>query len=448
METVASINKPPRTNAVMKFLLFSTIGVIVFFVSLFELNGVKVTPLVFLLSTIQSVLGDSLSVLTLLLMVALCITTSIATFTDKISFLKAYHKGDSNISKVLYVLGAIFSVMIFTGTGPEWVLHADVGGLAFSLAGSVFLTVALAGALVTLLSEFGLLEIIGTLMEPFMRPLYRVPGHAAVDGTASFVCAPAVGVFLTNKVYCKKGYTKREAACVATNFSVCSLGFFVLLTDWGGISHLYTTVVLTSFIIVFIMSPIVIRIPPLSTMPDVYIDGTPQKALEKTPFKGIFSRAFNKAIDKAEGTDSSILLTGFKESLIFAQKIAAYVVAIATLSLAVATFTPLFQWIGIPIAPILNLLGLPNAAEIAPSVLVGISEIALPVLLIAGKSIAEASVFFIVVLSTVQIIFFTESANAIMESDIPLGIGKLVIIFLVRTAIAIPLVAIAAKILF
>ncbi|MEL7566596.1 MAG: nucleoside recognition domain-containing protein [Dehalobacterium sp.] len=448
METVTSVNKPQRTNAVMKFVLFSTIGVIVFFVSLFEYNGTKVTPLVFLLSIIKDTFGEYLSVFTLILMVVLCVTTLISTFTDKILFISAYHKGDSNLSKVLYVIGAIFSIMIYSKIGPKWVLHPDVGGLAFSLAGSVFLTVALAGALVTLLSEFGLLEIIGTLMEPLMRPLYKVPGHAAVDGTASFVCAPAVGVFLTNKVYCNKGYTKREAACVATNFSVCSLGFFVLLTDWGGIPHLYTAAVLTSFFIVFIMSPIVIRIPPLSLIPDEFIDGTSQKTPERILFQGIFSRALKKAIDRAESTDVSVLLTGFKESLVFAQKIAAYVVAIATLSLAIATFTPLFQWIGIPIAPILNLFGLPNAAEIAPSVLVGISEIALPVLLIAGKSIAEASVFFIVVLTTVQIIFFTESANAIMESDIPLGIGKLVIIFLIRTAIAIPLVAIATHLLF
>ncbi len=91
---------------------------------------------------------------------------------------------------------------------------------------------------------------------------------------------------------------------------------------------------------------------------------------------------------------------------------------------------------------------MPNAAEIAPSTLVGISELALPVMLIAGKNIAVQSVFFITVLSTVQIIFFTESANAMLETSIPLSVLDLVIIFLERTIIAIPLVALASHLLF
>lgn len=51
------------------------------------------------------------------------------------------------------------------------------------------------------------------------------------------------------------------------------------------------------------------------------------------------------------------------------------------------------------------------------------------------------------VLSTSQIIFFTESANAMLESDIPVGFGDLVKIFFIRTIILIPMVALMAKIL-
>ena len=49
---------------------------------------------------------------------------------------------------------------------------------------------------------------------------------------------------------------------------------------------------------------------------------------------------------------------------------------------------------------------------------------------------------------TVQIIFFTESANAMMQSDLGLTFVQLVVIFLIRTVIAIPIVAGFAHLLF
>ena len=98
--------------------------------------------------------------------------------------------------------------------------------------------------------------------------------------------------------------------------------------------------------------------------------------------------------------------------------------------------------------PLLQLLGMPNAAEIAPSTIVGIAEIALPVMLLAGKDIALQSVFFIIVLSTVQIIFLQKAPKQCCRSSIPVTALDLVIIFLERTIIAMPMVALAAHLLF
>jgi nucleoside recognition membrane protein YjiH len=101
-----------------------------------------------------------------------------------------------------------------------------------------------------------------------------------------------------------------------------------------------------------------------------------------------------------------MLYKSFWDAITFAQKIVAYVISIATVSLVVATYTPLFDYLGAPFAPILSLLQLPNAVEIAPALLVSIAEIALPVIIISGGEVAAMSVFFICTLSTVQIIFF------------------------------------------
>ena len=90
----------------------------------------------------------------------------------------------------------------------------------------------------------------------------------------------------------------------------------------------------------------------------------------------------------------------------------------------------------------------PDAALAAPSVLIGIVEISLPSILVSGTGACAAAAFFVVQLSIVQIIFFSECGNAILSSKIPLGAGKLVLIFLMRTAIAIPLVALLTNLIY
>ena len=145
---------------------------------------------------------------------------------------------------------------------------------------------------------------------------------------------------------------------------------------------------------------------------------------------------------------SGLFKSNLVESLMFSQKICAFVISVAVLSLLLAEYTSVFNIIGIPFEPLLHALRLPNVDIIAPATVIGISELLLPVLIITGKGVATMSMFFIIVLSSVQIIFFTESANAMLESDMPLNLIELVGIFFIRTVIAIPLVAIAAHILF
>lgn len=59
-----------------------------------------------------------------------------------------------------------------------------------------------------------------------------------------------------------------------------------------------------------------------------------------------------------------------------------------------------------------------------------------------------ASRFFVVVLSSLQIIAWAGSAPSILESEIPLGPGKLFVLFFVRTLVSMPLIAIVTYFLF
>lgn len=180
------------------------------------------------------------------------------------------------------------------------------------------------------------------------------------------------------------------------------------------------------------------------------MDGTVQTPQDRIPRKieHRFDAAVKAGIERAKELNFKVFMYTLWSAVTFTQKIVAYVVSIAIIALLLAEHTPIFTWLGAPIVPILKLLQMPNAAEIAPATLVGISEIALPVIMISGKGVAVESVFFIVVLSSVQIIFFTESANAMLESAIPVTVLDLIICFFVRTIIAIPLLAIVCHLLF
>jgi len=433
-----------KNSAIMKLLFFSIVGVTFFFLPV--INGQ--TPLLYSIDTLSSILGNVLNAAAVIVCVIL-LGASVYYSITKAPFLEKYLGKDSIVSKILYVLAVIFGIMVYFNVGPAWVIHPDSGGLALIIAASILLTVLLAGFVVTFIASYGMLQIVGVLIEPLMRPVYKLPGYAAVDAATSIACSAAVDVFMANKIYLNKLYTKRDVAVVASNFTICSLGFFVVLCKIAGIPEHYGLVVLTSFVISFIMPIITVRIPPLSRIPNEYVDGTPWKGdADIDHSRSIFQRAWDAAVECADQASPRLVLEGLIESSFFAIKVAAFVLSVATLALAVGTFTPVFQWIGAPFAPLLQMLGIPNAAEVAPTILVGITEISLPALLIAGKGVAPAAAFFVVVLSTVQVIFFTESANAIMESDIPLQFWSLIAIFLVRTAIAIPMVAIAMHIFF
>ncbi|WP_138159882.1 YjiH family protein [Peptoniphilus catoniae] len=435
----------------LKALIFSGIGVFMFFIPcLTGSKGESIVPMVYLVNGAKTAAAGILNHLVMIVCIGLSITYTYGKI-NKNSYFGKFHEKDGVFTGILYYLAAIFSTMLVFQVGPEQIVNPDVGGLAISLAGSTLFTVTIAGWLVTFLIEFGILEFIGTLIEPIMRRVFLLPGQSAVDALSSFVAAPAVGVFITNKLYNECVYTEKEACCIMTNFSVVSLGFFALLVSITDTQEMYGAAVLTSLLTVFILAIIVIRIPPLSKKKEQYKNGVMQTAAMKKPGKydsKIFKRAVAAATTKASGTQYSVFLTAFEDVFSFALKVVAFVQALTVLSMLISTYTPVFEWIGKPMVPYLNLMGLENVNDIAPATLVGISEIALPVMTIAGKAIAPASIFFVIVLSTVQIIFFTESANAMLQSDAGLKVGELVLIFLIRTIIAVPIVAFFAKMLY
>jgi len=347
---------------------------------------------------------------------------------------------------LLRVLGGVFAVMIYFGVGPEAVLAESTGGLMFNtLVASVAVIVPIGAVFITLFTAFGGLEFVGTLARPVMRPLFRVPGRAALDAIASYVGSYSVGLYVTNKMYLEGRYSAREAAIIATCFSTVSMGFFAVVASTLDLLRYFPLVFLSVTAVTIVLAIVLCRIPPLSTKPDEYA-GEPVP--EREYGGNLFAHAVEEAVERVSKSRSTLveLRDGFVDGLKLALVILPTILAVGLLAILLAENTPLFQWLGRPVEPVLALLGLPDAEIIAPATLIGITEMFLPALLVTEAAVAAK--FFIAVLSISQILFFSATIPLLLEIDVPVRLWETVVLFFLRTAIAIPLVALITHLIF
>lgn len=292
------------------------------------------------------------------------------------------------------------------------------------------------------------MEFLGVILKPVVRPLFKVPGRASVDLIASWFGASNAAVILTREQYMKGFYTKREAGYIMTNFSLVSIPFCLLVADTIGIANLFPAFYLTICVVGILLAVIIARIPPVRTLPDTYQEQVGKQINEEVPNeKGIFKYALEKSCERAEKfTAKDVISGGFEVVVGMFFDLIPIVLAWGTVALIIATYTPVFDWISYPMGLYLQLFGVEEAFAVAPASLVGFTDMFIPALLITGIESVKTK-FIIGVLSLVQIIYLTEVGAIIIKSEIPLNFWKLLILFLERTIIAIPLIVLMANLL-
>ncbi len=293
------------------------------------------------------------------------------------------------------------------------------------------------------LLNYGLVDMVGSLMEPLMRPVFKVPGHAAVNCIASFVSSSSVGVLITNRQFRKGLYTEKEACLVATGFSAVSVGFAYMVIKTAGLADHFITVYFCALLITLLISIVICRLPPLSRKRNVYVDGhtqTKEEILSQRVHGNVLMKGFERALGKEIG--ASVM-----DSMSVYPKVITLLAAVGILGLIVANYTPVFQWIGKLFVPLLEVCGVPDAEIIAPSLPVGIAEMFLPVMLIADKVdvLSIQARYLVTTISICQIIFFSETIVVMLASKLPLKLSDLIICFFERTIIAIPITAVLSR---
>jgi nucleoside recognition membrane protein YjiH len=352
----------------------------------------------------------------------------------------------------LRVVGAVFGLMTMYEVGPEFIRGGATGGVILNDLIPVLLTFFLfALAMLPFLTEFGLMEFIGTIVRKPFRKIFGLPGRSAIDASASWMGAAPLGVLITYQQYERGYYSQREASVIATNFSVASIAFSLLIAGFISLDHMFVQMYFTVVVAGLIAAVIMPRIPPLSRKPDAYYEPVGQQLEEVDRPAGIsvMQQSIVAAVERAQGAPGPRTL-GRDVALSIADiffGLLPLVMAIGTTALAVAEHTPIFTWISYPMVPVLGWLGLPEAAAAAPATLVGFADMFLPAVLLTGVE-SELTRFVIGCLSLTQLIYMSEIGVLILKSKIPLSFLELVVIFALRTVITLPIIALVAHTLF
>ena len=431
------------TKGIAKFVILSLIGIFLF---LIPVSGATV-PIVVFINTIKAFLGPILPILVVISLSVLMFTIFMAKVVKSPKFVE-FHKDDKPSKFVFYILAFVFILCILLKVGPASIFqNPDIGGQVMTLAQNVMLTVTIAGWLIIFMLKSGIVEFLGTLLEPLMRPIFKMPGQAAVNCLSAFMVSPAVGVYMSDQYYASGIYTRKEGMTAITNFSTVSVGYISVLAAMAGVEERYGQMVIITLLLVFFMTAVTVRIPPLSLVKNEYISGEEEKP-QLVQEGSRFQRALAAAAARSEEFTLKAFVGSLLNALKFSQRIIAYMIPIVVVTLTLVHFTPVFTWLGKPIAPILSLLGMPDAAAIAPGALLGFIEVSLPVIAISGQGVAPQSAFFVVMLAIMQIVFMTEAGNAMLGSSMKVKMSELVLVFIVRTIIAVPVLALISHLLF
>lgn len=443
-----------RLNNILTFLIPSLIGLILFIVPVKTEGGVTV-PIAILANGISTLIGDNSSILAIIL-IGLSVVGSIIYALFKPSFIE-----NNEFFRKLFavntfwlsarIIGFILVVATYFEIGPEWIYSSATGGmLLYDLIPILISVFFLAGFLLPLLLNFGLLEFFGALLIKVMRPVFTLPGRASLDCLASWVGDGTVGVMLTTKQYEEGYYTKREAAVIATTFSVVSITFSIAILSYLNLEHYFVPYYITIVIAGFVAAIIMPRIPPLSRKADTgyeHVDFKKESVLPKgmSPVKW----GFKQALTKASGSKGFVgtMKEGVQNVLDMWLGVLPIVMAIGTIAVIIAEYTPLFTILGKPFEPVLAWMQIPEADVAAQSMIIGFADMFLPAVIGSGIE-SELTRFVIAGVSVTQLVYMSELGGLLLGSKLPLKITDLIIIFLLRTIITLPIIVIAAHIIF
>lgn len=451
-----------KTNkkSLLNFLIPSIIGIIIFMIPV-KFDGEWTIIVKIFADFIAKTIGDYLPALCTIIITISFVMSVLASFNVK--FIKENKLLDQTFSVtpvwlVLRILGFIVVWMVVLkdklNLGPFFdMIVADESAtfILNDLLTSLVIIFVIASMLLPLLLDFGLLEFIGAIFTKIMRPVFLIPGRAAVDCITSWIGDGTLGVMLTTNQYESGYYSAKEAAIISTNFSAVSITFSLIVLSQVDMVDYFGVYYLLVCLVGIVCAIIIPRIPPLSLKKDDYVvDSTHDNEDMAENYSSSVKYGLDLAIKRAESHKGigEFLKNGIENAFGMWFSVMPIVMIIGTVSLVLANNTQVFEILGKPFLPLLNFLKVPESLEASKTMIVGFSDMFTPSIIAASTIQSQMTKFIVATISVTQLIYLSEVGGLILASSIPVNLFELFVIFIERTIISLLIVAPIAHLLF
>ena len=430
--------KRGSSNAV-KFILCSLLGFFMFFVSI-PFNGKSTIPVDHVTTLIRNALGTTVQGYVVLIVVA---AGAILPFVKK-----TWKKSVKDIVfSIFKIIGLVCAAMFVFQLGPEELLtNADLLPYLFvTLCCSLCFLIPIGAVFLSFLTDYGLMEFVAVFLQPVMRKIWKTPGRSAIDAVASFVGSYSLALIITDDMYHKGRYTKKEAYIIATGFSTVSTTFMVVVAKTLDLMDRWNFYFWTTLLITFIVTAIVARIYPTAKIPDEYMEGVAPNP-EATVDKDHLRVAWNEALQAAgrSGNIGANVWKNTKDGLRMITNILPTILSIGLLGMLLALYTPVFSIIGYIFYPFTLLVRIPDALLAAQSLATTIAEMFLPAAFVTSAALATRYVVAVCCIS--ELLFFSAVIPCILSTKIPVKVTDLLILWVERLILSILLAGLVALI--
>ncbi|MBQ5950999.1 MAG: YjiH family protein [Lachnospiraceae bacterium] len=345
---------------IAKFVIFSLIGIFVFFVQ-FQFNGRNT---IFVDHVIQNIKGYW------------PIVSIAATYIFMVGgavepFIKKTWKKNTVtlIFTILKVFGAICGTMFIFKFGPKLLMADDMIPYVYqTVCGAVALVVPIGSLFLSFLMNYGLLEFVGVLMRPIMRKVWKVPGSAAINAVTSFIGSFAVGIMFTDRMYKEGKYNLRESTVIVTGFATVSASFVVIVANFHNMMNYWNLVFWGSMFVTFAVTAITAHIYPLNKVSDRYWNDDPHPLPEYHDH--LLKRAYLEGLTAANNADSlpKTVVKNFLDGCMMSFRFIPVVMALGLIGTLLATYTPIFDWLGWIYWPFARIFGIPESVQVGKAV--------------------------------------------------------------------------------
>lgn len=429
-----------RSKSLTRFIVCSLFGIFMFFIPI-NFMGKSSIPLDHVVTLIQKIPFYK-SVYGLLIVFLGVIYPFISKTWNKTKIKTVF--SIINIFAIPFVIMAVFNI------GPAGLVE-DQNMIPFvfnKVVVPVTTIIPIGSVFLSFIISYGLMEFVGVFMRPVMIPLFKTPGRSAIDAVASFVGSYSLALLITNEVYKEGKYTTKEASIIATGFSTVSATFMIIVAKTLGFMDTHwTQYFLVTVFVTFATTAITARIYPLSKKPDEYYNG-----ISGDVEQDVQSNKLKVATDLAVEASSNALSIpenikkNFIDGIKLALAMAPSLMAVGSIGLIIAKYTPVFDVVGFIFYPFTMIAQLPDALLAAKSLSMSIAEMFLPAMPMAES--AMVTKFVVGVTCVSEVLFFSGSIPSMLSTEIPLTMKDYFIIWFERVAISILLAAPFAHLLF